>query len=37
MFLGASLAHRMAIKENARLAEDGVTRIVVTEGEEETE
>jgi len=37
MFLTASLAHRMALKENARLAESGVTRIVVTEGEEEAE
>jgi hypothetical protein len=37
MFLTASLTHRMALKENTRLTEAGVTRIVVTEGEEETE
>jgi hypothetical protein len=37
MFLTTSLAHRMSLKENYRLAEAGVTRIVVTEGEEETE
>jgi hypothetical protein len=37
MFLMASLAHRMAIKENARLSQAGVNRIVVTEGDDETE
>jgi hypothetical protein len=37
LFLMASLAHRAAIRENVRLAESGVTRIVVSEDNEETE
>ncbi len=37
LFLTAALAQRIERVETAKLAADGVTRIVVTEGEEETE
>jgi hypothetical protein len=37
LFLTAALAHRMEQMRTAKLATEGVTRIVVTEEEEETE
>jgi hypothetical protein len=37
LFLTAALAHRMEQMQTAKLAAEGVTRIVVTEEEEETE
>jgi hypothetical protein len=37
LFLTASLVHRMSLKQNASLAGAGVTRIVVSDSEEEAE
>jgi hypothetical protein len=37
LFLTSALAYRIEQMQTARLAREGVTRIVVTEGEEETE